>query len=360
MVAPFALVLAKGRPRALLAFASPLALGVGLSAIYLLPALALERYRDAAVLWSDQLLRPDHWLLVNGIWRRAHRHGADQPQGDRRRRAAGRVHGAALALALGRLCDRLLPGRRRPPPLLLEPAADPVGPVPVPRLALRRVRPRHRDRAGAARRRGSRRCSPPPALALSATFLLAPAPPGPPVTLALLAERHPDVPENLPPGPRPYSWPSRWALDLAARHRAPARQGEVTIEPLFYFPAWRVTCAGQTVETFPRSRHRPARAPRDGLHDGAGLDLGGEGRRRDQPARPVAACLAFSAPRPQGRAMLSLPFIREQSGRRPQGDRRQECRARSRRSARARRRGAGAEDAGRRPSGRAQRDQRRL
>ena len=68
LVAPYALVLAKGRPRALLAFAPPLALGIGLSAIYLLPALALERYRDAAVLWSDQLLRPDHWLLVDGIW----------------------------------------------------------------------------------------------------------------------------------------------------------------------------------------------------------------------------------------------------------------------------------------------------
>ena len=49
--------------------------------------------------------------------------------------------------------------------------------------------------------------------------------------------------------------------------------------------------------------------------------------------------------------MLSLPFIRDNSRRRPQGDRGQECRARSRRLARARRRGARAEDAGRRACG---------
>src|SRR6185295_9979935 len=57
-------ILARGRPRALLAFAPPLALGIGLSAVYLLPALMLEPYRDAAVLWSHDVLRPDHWLLL--------------------------------------------------------------------------------------------------------------------------------------------------------------------------------------------------------------------------------------------------------------------------------------------------------
>ena len=103
-----------------------------------------------------------------------------------------------------------------------------------------------------------------PALALSATFLLAPAPGDAPVTLDLLAARHPDVPENLPPGERPYSWPSRWALDLAAQHRAPVRQGGVTVEPVFHFPAWRVTCAGGEAATFAD--------PATGLlaHDGAG------------------------------------------------------------------------------------------
>src|SRR6185295_3301668 len=64
LVAPYVLILARGRPRALVAFAPPLALGIGLSALYLLPALLLEPYRDAAVLWSHEVLRPDHWLLL--------------------------------------------------------------------------------------------------------------------------------------------------------------------------------------------------------------------------------------------------------------------------------------------------------
>jgi hypothetical protein len=105
-----------------------------------------------------------------------------------------------------------------------------------------------------------------PALALSATFLLAPAPDGAPVAPADLA-RHPNVPENLPPGARPYGWPSHWALDLAATHRAPVRQGDVTIEPVFYFPAWRVACAGNDVPAFPD--------PATGLlaHRGAGCTI---------------------------------------------------------------------------------------
>ncbi|MBV9884514.1 MAG: integral membrane-like protein, partial [Sphingomonadaceae bacterium] len=64
LVGPYALILAGGRPRALLPFAPPLALGIALAAIYLLPALALEPYRDAAVLWRHEVLRPDHWLLI--------------------------------------------------------------------------------------------------------------------------------------------------------------------------------------------------------------------------------------------------------------------------------------------------------
>ena len=62
---------------------------------------------------------------------------------------------------------------------------------------------------------------------------------------------HPDVPENLPPGERPYSWPSKWALQVAAAHRQPQFNGKVTIEPVFYFPAWEVRCRGQLARTFP-------------------------------------------------------------------------------------------------------------
>lgn len=251
LVGPYALVLTRGRPRALLAFAPPLVLGVALSAIYLLPALALERYRDAGVLWSDQLLRPDHWLLVNGIWA-----GAPTGMGLISLKVIAvvalpalfmalrwRSGWAAYAIACCLVVAGFLPFFWSLP--LIRSVQFPFRALPFAEFGL--------AAAIALAPRGARLVAllVAPALALSATFLLAPAPPGPPVTLALLAQRHPDVPENLPPGTRPYSWPSRWALDLAARHRAPVRQSEVTIEPIFYFPAWRVTCAGQAVATFP-------------------------------------------------------------------------------------------------------------
>lgn len=248
LVAPYALILAKGRPRALLAFVAPLALGIGLAAVYLVPALMLEPYRDAAVLWSDPLLRPEHWLLV---------YGAATGMALISLKVIAVVALPALFMAVrwrsswaryAILCclvvAGLLPFLWSLP--LIRSVQFPFRALPFAEFALATaiaLAPRGEGRIAALLAV--------PALALSATFLLAPAPQGPPVTLELLARRHPDVPENLPPGPRPYSWPSRWALDLAARHRAPVRQGDVTVEPLFYFPAWRVTCAGRATGTFP-------------------------------------------------------------------------------------------------------------
>ncbi len=72
-----------------------------------------------------------------------------------------------------------------------------------------------------------------PVLVPSALFL-AVHPNRPEVTVAELPV-HPDVPEMLPPGERPYTWPSRWALDLSKQHTG----------RLFYFPTWEVECAGR-------------------------------------------------------------------------------------------------------------------
>ena len=106
LVAPYALVLAKGRPRALLAFAPPLAIGIALSAIYLVPALALEPYRDAAVLVVARRAAAGPLAAGRASDGAARRHAADHAQGDRGHRAAGLVHGLALALGLGGLGDR--------------------------------------------------------------------------------------------------------------------------------------------------------------------------------------------------------------------------------------------------------------
>ena len=250
LVAPYALVLAKGRPRALLAFAPPLALGVALSAIYLVPALMLEPYRDAAVLWSHEVLRPDHWLLLA--------HWGEPLDGMRSitLKVIAVVALPALFMAWrwrslwagwAILCclvvAGLLPFFWDLP--LIRSVQFPFRALPFAEFGL--------ATAFALAPKDGRRLAAllaVPALALSATFLLAPAPDSAPVTEAELA-RHPDVPENLPPGERIYSWPSRWALGLAAVSRAPIRVGEDIVEPVFYFPAWRVTCAGTETPAFP-------------------------------------------------------------------------------------------------------------
>ena len=206
LVAPYALVLAKGRPRALLGFAPPLAIGIGLSAIYLLPALMLEPYRDAAMLWSHEMLRPDHWLLaVNWV----------EPL-DGMRLITLKVI-AVIALPASFMAWRwrslwagwailcclvvagLLPFFWDLP--LIRSVQFPFRALPFAEFGL--------ATALALAPKGERVAAllVLPALALSATFLLAPAPDGAPVAAAELA-RHPDVPENLPPGPRPYGWPS--------------------------------------------------------------------------------------------------------------------------------------------------------
>jgi hypothetical protein len=296
LVAPYALVLTRGRPRALLAFAAPLAIGIGLSAVYLLPALLLEPYRDAAVLWSHDVLRPDHWLLL-GNW-------AAPLDGMRliTLKVIAVIALPALVIAwrwrplwagYAILCCLIVAGLL---PFfwdlpLIRSVQFPFRALPFAEFGFATALARVPDRRLAA-------LLVLPALALSATFLLAPAPDGAPVAPAELA-RHPDVPENLPPGARPYSWPSRWALGLAAGHRAPVRQGDITVEPVFYFPAWRVTCAGADVPAFAD--------PATGLlaHRGSGctLALGWTGPEEAGAAISLLALLILLAlifrPRPR-------------------------------------------------------------
>jgi hypothetical protein len=260
LVAPYGLLLGWKRPRDLLACAAALALGVGLSAIYLLPALTLEPWRDGALLWRHEILRPAHWLLTTG---------AAPLDGMRLITlmvivviampafylAYRRSLWAGWALACCALVAGLVPFFWSLP--LIQSVQFPFRALPLAEFGL----------ATAIALKGDRMTGllTVPALMLSGLFLLAQAPPAPAgVTAELLAGRHPDVPENLPPGERPYSWPSRWALDLAEAHRAPALRGGVTIEPVFHFPAWRVTCTGGEVATFAD--------PETGLlaHDGGG------------------------------------------------------------------------------------------
>jgi MYXO-CTERM domain-containing protein len=60
-----------------------------------------------------------------------------------------------------------------------------------------------------------------PPLALSSLFVAAPADESAAERLEALRYSYPDVPENLPPGKRPYSFRSQWAADIAAAHKRP-------------------------------------------------------------------------------------------------------------------------------------------
>jgi hypothetical protein len=92
-----------------------------------------------------------------------------------------------------------------------------------------------------------------PLVAISG-FIMAAAPADQGVSIADVEVRHVDVPENLPPGPRSYSWPSRWAIGVASAHRQSLFAGGVTTDPVFYFPSWQVRCGGRLATTFPASQ----------------------------------------------------------------------------------------------------------
>jgi hypothetical protein len=236
--------------RALATSALALGTGVALAAIYLIPAFWLAKYRDTASLWALPTLSPANWT----IWHPA----LADPNAMRdvlivaaslaiplaslalRRRSGWAVFGLfCIALAIG-----IIPVFWNLPvlksvqfPFRLMPIAEfafatAVSFVPRTKLSL-----------------------PLSLLPVAITVFVVSAPPlAPAISLQELAQTHPDVPENLPPGARPYTWPSRWALNLAVQHHRPTVGNGVTSDAVFYFPAWQVRCGGALVPTFPAAQ----------------------------------------------------------------------------------------------------------
>lgn len=249
LVGPYVLLLTRARLSKLIRFAVPLVIGIALAAIYLVPALLLEPYRDASKLWSDPALTAENWtlwsfhvrgpamgmrwmvvtvLLVLGIPAAAY---------TLLRRFGWAAYGVFCCILAAGVIPLLwsLP--------LLSSVQYPFRAFPLAEFAIATslaLMPRIRLEEWLAL-----------APAAVVTLLLMASPPPAPrgLGLAVLAERHPEVPENLPPGFRLYSWPSYWALDMAEDHRRPVIHEGRSIEPTFYFPAWRVTCARQPVPT---------------------------------------------------------------------------------------------------------------
>ena len=247
LIGPYALIEYRQSPRVLLRAVAALLLGVALAAIYLVPALELARFRDASKLWAFDYLQPSTW----SVWRS----DAWSMRGFRAilvviaaaalptisLLARNRSRWALWSLACLLLAAGVVPFLWSLP--LLRSVQFPFRLLPVAEFAL-----------ATAVAMAPRRALSWPVLwvPLAAMFaFIATGKPEPvPLTLAELQRLHPDVPENLPPGTRPYSWPSQWALALAANHRAPTQTDGLTLEPVFYFPGWEVSCGGRTVASF--------------------------------------------------------------------------------------------------------------
>ena len=248
LVGPYGLMIARKSPRMAARIVAALALGAGLSSAYLFPALLLEHYRSSQDLWTLPTLQPATWNIWNkDAW------------SDQTYRSVLLVTAALLVPAvvlavrvrstwsiLALVCITaglgVLPLMWSLPVLRL--VQFPFRLLPVAELAFvtaAMLAPKDRSALPIAF----------VAFALMGAFIVAAKPESAAFGDRVMREVHPDVPENLPPGNRPYSWPSKWALEIAARHREPHFDGKVTIEPVFYFPSWEVRCNGRPVRTFP-------------------------------------------------------------------------------------------------------------
>lgn len=229
--------------------AVPLGLGIALAAVYLVPAFALDSYRDSGSLWNQPGYDAVTWSVLN--W------SAPGPLPDARNIIAavlvslvpaalvllfsGQRRYGAYALACLALAAGLVPALWTLPllsnvqfPFRILPLAEFAIAIGLAQLDWRAIR----FWLGVT-----------PALSV-AVVAIAYHPPMH-ASIETLAHWHPDVPENLPPGERPYSWPSRWALAIADAHKAPRQVGAVTVDRVFYFPTWEVRCEGKAVPTWP-------------------------------------------------------------------------------------------------------------
>lgn len=265
--APYVLYLSGRSWRMLFRCGCALLLGIAISAIYLLPALALEPFRDSAQLWTDAHLKPENWSILSSV---------PGPSPGMRAvfvaillalvppilllifsaagRAAGVYSAACWIIAAG-----LIPGLWSLP--LIEAVQFPFRLFPLLEFGIATGF----AHVGFSRLTAWLAAS--PGIALSA-FVLAILDERGRFTISNLAASHPDVPENLPPGDRPFSWPSKWALRLATAHQQPRQVAGYSVEPVFYFPSWEVECQGRKTATFPEPRTKLL------MYKGAGCERG--------------------------------------------------------------------------------------
>ena len=247
-IAPYALVHRERLGR----YALAALLGIGLAAIYLLPALALDSYRESGRLYALPHLRPAYWTiwqgyLADGTVRSMLFVGGVLGAAGIAAVASGQRRLGLAALAIAGLAIGIVPGLWSLP--LLEQVQFPYRVLPLAELALAAAA------ASAATPRRSLAIAVLP-LALTAALYRLPPQSKP---LDSYLDRHRDVAEHLPRGflERPGDTPRPDEIERRiAGVRAPP--GWI-VRRTFYFPAW--ACAVPEPQTR-LVMHRPDCTPR--------------------------------------------------------------------------------------------------
>jgi len=227
-VAPYALL----HRRELVRFAAAVFAGLGLVAIYLVPALALERYHDVNQLYRADYLRTDYWSIYhanlgNAFVITVFLMIAVTISAALRPALSSRDGWARYAIVIALLAAGVVPMLWSLP--LLKQVQFPYRVLPLAEFAL----------ATALARLAARPALPyllaGPALLMSAQivrgFHLEAQ------DMPFLSAHHPDVFEYLPPRVMRSGSSPRLA-DLTASRLPPPEVAGMVVEPVFYFPAW--------------------------------------------------------------------------------------------------------------------------
>ena len=227
LIAPYAI----WHCRRIAAFALASALGIAASAIYLLPALALEPYHDGAQLYRAPELRTDYWNLFNNNW-------SDPTfamifliiaasiatavlitfrQRDR---------WAVLAIAVAAIVAGIIPLFWSLP--VLEKVQFPYRALPIAEFALATAIARLPSDQGLALKIAT-----PPLLV---SLIVLPGFYDVPRDMRRLTAVHPDVYEYLPRGVLPPHQTQAKLSDVLASRVPPPHVAGMVVEPRFYFP----------------------------------------------------------------------------------------------------------------------------
>jgi len=234
-------------------FATAICLGIGVAAIYLVPALALEKYRDVEMLYRYDFFSPEFWSIWN----------ADLELGFVATLfllmallgtlallliVTRRDKWAVLGLGVVAISAGLVPGFWSLP--LLAKVQFPYRALPIAEFALITSLAR-------AQMKPLTLVALIPLTFLSASFLTQPAS-REMVTVTQIQAGHPDVPEYLPPGLLALNDPTA-PRNLASKLLPPPVVPGKFVEPHLYFPAW--SCG----EMHPKTKllmHDPSCKPR--------------------------------------------------------------------------------------------------